>query len=391
MRETADVVVVGGGVTGASIAFHLAEAGVRDVVVLESGRLGSGSTGRAMGGMRAQFADPLHIRMSLFSMALFEAFADVTGGSCGYLPHGYLLLATTPEHLTGLADAARIQRAAGLSDVEALTADEVARRLPFLECSDVMGAAFRERDGFIDPIGLLNGFADAAMRAGCRFVESARVTAVRTAGGTVVGVDTADRAFDAPVVVNAAGAWSAAVAGLAGIELPVQPLRRQLARTRPVPDVPAAMPMVIDLTNGFHFRPDPRGSGPPGLRIAGPDARPVQDFETSFDREFLHPAISWATRRAPRLGPLTPDEPRCSAGLYAVSPDHHAILGEEAELRGFYEANGFSGHGVMHSPATGRILAELITSGRSETFPEASCLGPARLRDGTLLTEPAVF
>lgn len=391
MRESADVVIVGGGVVGASIAYHLTRLGVRDVVVLERGGVGSGSTGRAMGGVRAQFADPLHIRMSLFSMEMFERLGEITGFDPGYLPHGYLLLATTDEHVERLEEVSALQRAAGLDDVQMLNADEVGQRLPFLETRDVRGAAFRQRDGFIDPLALLRGFRAAAERAGCRVEEGAPVTAIVTERGRVVGVQTASRSIATRVLVNAAGAWSASVAALVGSELPVTPLRRQIVRTGPVTSLSGEIPMVIDLTDGFHFRPDPRESGPPGIRIAGPDARERRAFDEAFDPDFVGPAVGWACRRAPRLGGIRAEPDRCSAGLYAMTPDHHAILGEDPRVQGFFQANGFSGHGVMHSPATGRILAELITDGRSSTFPDAERLGPGRFAAGALLHEPAVF
>lgn len=391
MAETADVVVIGGGVTGASIAFHLAVAGVRDVVVIERGRLGGGSTSRAMGGVRAQFADPIHIRMSLFSIDVFERFTDLTGCPAGYLPHGYLLLATSPAHMARLAEVSTLQSRAGLDDVEMITPAEVARRLPFLDTSDVLGAAFRQRDGFVEPLAILHGFAAAAGRAGCRFIEGEAVADIEVSGGRIAGVRTSTVSIATRTVVNAAGAWSAGTAALAGLDLPLRPLRRQITRTRPVPGMPDGSPMVIDLTDGFHFRPDPRPAGPQGLRIAGPDAEELHGFDDAFDPVFAGRAVAWARRRAPGLGSPEADLDRCSAGLYAVTPDHHAVLGEEPDLPGFFQANGFSGHGVMHSPATGRILADLITAGGSDTFPGAERLGPGRFRMGALLNEPAVF
>lgn len=391
MARTADVVVIGGGITGASVAFHLCAAGVREVVVLERGRLGDGSTGRAMGGARAQFADPLHIRMSLYSMDVFERFEELTGRGSGYLPHGYLLLATSRAHVERLAEIGALQRAAGLMDVEMLSAVEVARRFPFLTTDDVLGGAFRQRDGFVDPLAVMRGFFIAATRMGARFVEDSPVLAVRGSGGKIVGVDTPGGPIDAPCVVNAAGAWSAEVARMAGIQLPVRPLRRQIARTGPIATLPGEIPMVIDLTDGFHLRPDPRGSAPAGLRIAGPDDVEVYGLDFRADPSFGDAAASWLERRAPGLARDAGGRPACSAGLYAVSPDHHAILGEEPEMRGLYEANGFSGHGVMHSPATGLIVAELVTTGRSDTFPAAAALAPSRFGAGELLHEPAVF
>lgn len=392
MAETADAVVVGGGVVGSSVAYHLAEAGLRRVVVLEGAeRQGTGSTGRAMGGARAQFASPAHVRMSLWSLDVFAAFEELTGVPAGFRPNGYLMLAARPEQLERLREARELQRAAGLLDVEILSAAEVCDRLPLLAPERVAGGAFRQGDAFVDPLALVSGFTRAALRRGARLRLSAPATGIRVEGGRVAGVEVRGEAISTPVVVNAAGPWAAAVAALAGVDLPVRPLRRQIAGTGPLADLPPDLPMVIDLEDGFHFRPDFRVGPPPGARLGAADPVDVSAFRTDFEPAFAEAVRARAARTAPLLGAAVIDPARCGAGLYAMSPDHHAILGESPEVAGLFFANGFSGHGVMHSPATGRILAELVTAGHSATFPEAADFGPGRFTSGRLLHEPAVY
>lgn len=391
MVETADVVVVGGGVVGSSIAYHLVEAGVRDVLVLEGAEHpGAGSTGRAMGGVRAQFASPSHIRMSLHSIEFFARFEELTGTPSDYRPDGYLLLASRPGQLERLREVRELQAAAGLHDVEILSAEEVLRRFPLLHPEAVLGGAFRQNDGFIDPLALIRGFSRRAAEGGARLRMGAPATAIRREGNRVAGVETPGGVVATRVVVNAAGPWAAGVAAMAGVDLPVRPLRRQIVGTLPFPGLPPGLPMIIDLTDGFHFRPDYR-MGPPGVRIAAPDPEEVWGFRTDFDPTFAEALLPRAERTAPCLRGVVVDPARCSAGLYSVSPDHHAILGEAPGVEGLFLANGFSGHGVMHSPATGRILAELVVHGESRTFPEAAEFSPRRFPAGRLLHEPAVY
>lgn len=392
LAERADVVIIGAGVVGSSIACHLVQVGVRSVVMLESAeRQGSGTTGRAIGGVRAQFANPAHIRMSLHSLDCFARFEEITGIPSGYRPNGYLLLATRPGQLERLHQVREHQRAAGLHDVEILSAAEIAYRFPLLRVDAVFGGAFRQADGFIDPLALVQGYTQSAVEGGARLRLAAPAIGIRVRSGRVAGVQTPDGFISTRTVVNAAGPWAAAIARMADIDLPVRPLRRQIVGIRPLAGLPPDLPMVIDLGDGLHFRPDFRVGPPPGLRIGAPDPVEVWDFGTEFDPSILAAIFPRAELTAPLLRGAVVDRDRCSAGLYEVSPDHHAILGSMPEVEGFFFANGFSGHGVMHSPATGLILAELITRGVSSTFPEVAEFAPDRFREGRLLHEPAVY
>ena len=377
---------------GSSIAWHLSSAGAGRVLVLDRGSgPGEGTSGRAMGGVRAQFGNPLNISMSLYSLEIFERFEELTGFPSGFRAAGYLLLATRREHLTLLRELAELQRAAGLLDVEELGPEEIARRVPILNVDDVLGGSFRQGDGFVDPLSLIAGFSGAAQANGTEIRYGVEVLGIEVESGSVSGVRTSAGLTATPVVVNAAGPWAREVAALAGVDLPVRPLRRQIVKTHPHPEIGGDLPMVIDLAGGLHFRPDFMEPPPHGLRVAGPDRVEHWGFDTSFDDVILDQITPWLARRAPAIADVVVDPQRCSAGLYAMSPDRHAILGPVPGLAGFHLANGFSGHGVMHAPATGRIVSETILTGSSSTFPDAAKLRLDRFAERRLLDEPAIF
>jgi sarcosine oxidase subunit beta len=392
MRETAEVVIIGGGIVGASVAFHLAERGCTDVLVVErEAQQGLGSTGRATGGVRAQFATPINIRMSRYSIDFFTRFEEATGHACGYEPAGYLFVATSEAQLDYLRRARVRQHAEGLTNVELVGADEIARRVPGLRMDDVAGGSFCQTDGFIAPLKVLHGFtARAKERGGVRVWTETEVTGIDVAGGRVASVATSRGRVSTRVLVNASGAWAAEVARLAGVEIPVVPLRRQLVSVRPRAPLPAGLPMVIDMSDGFHFRPESRDLATPGALMAWPDDAETPGFKTDFDPAFTEKVFRRARERAPFLADATVNADRCRAGLYEVTPDHHAIIGESPQVAGLFLANGFSGHGVMHSPATGRIVSELILDGRASLL-DARPLGMERFATGRLLAETSVL
>ena len=392
MNETADVVVIGGGIVGASVAFHLAERGCTNVLILErEAGQGLGSTGRATGGVRAQFATAINIQMSRYSIDFFTRFEETTGHACGYEPAGYLFVATSEAELDYLTAAREQQRRAGLTNVELVGADEIARRVPGLRTDDVVGGSFCQTDGFIAPLKVLRGFTARAVERGARVWTGTEVTGIDLEGGRVAGVGTSRGRIATRVVVNASGAWAAETARLAGLEIPVVPLRRQLVSVKPRTPLPAGLPMVIDMSDGFHFRPESSDLGAAaGALMAWPDRAETPGFKTDFDPAFTEKVFRRARVRAPFLADATVNASRCRAGLYEVTPDHHAIICESKEVCGFYLANGFSGHGVMHSPATGRILSELILDGHASVL-DAGALGAERFASGHLLAETSVL
>jgi sarcosine oxidase subunit beta len=386
MPATADVVIIGAGIVGSSIAFHLTEAGVRNVLVIErETRQGLGSTGKSMGGVRAQFATDVNIRMSMYSIPFFARFEEATGRPSGYKPHGYLFMATTDGHMNYLRTNHSRQKAQGLKNVELLSPDDIRKVLPRLRSDDIIGGSFCPTDGFVDPDSVMTGFMARAIEHGVQLWRGTQVTGICTEHATISGVTTTNGDVQSPVVVNAAGPWAAAIARMAGADLPVQPLRRMLVPTEPFPGLPDRLPMIIDMTTGWHFRQEGVGLL---MAWADPDQQP--GFRADFDPAYIEKILTHAAARVPDFANLAVNPRRCWAGLYEMSPDHHAILGPAPDVRGFYFANGFSGHGVMHSPATGRILTDLIVHGETNII-DARDLNVQRFAEGRAIEETAIL
>lgn len=382
--ERHEVVIVGAGVIGASVAFHLARAGIRDVVVLEREALpGSGSTAHANGGIRAQFTTEVNLAMSLASMAILDALADEIGEPPLYRKAGYLFLTDSSQRLAAMANAVAFQRERGVS-VELLGPDEVRARLPWASCDGVAGGTFGPRDGFIDPGALANFFLGAALRAGAHVRYSTEVTAIEPeAGGFMLAATTGE--VHGRVVVNAAGPWARPVAAMAGVELPVEPVRRHILVTGPCPALPRVIPMTIDADTGVLVR---REGDRIVIAYSNPD-EPV-GYNLAFDPDFVERIVEPVDRRFPVIAAAGIDVSRSWAGLYEVTPDHHAVIGEAPARPGFILVNGFSGHGVMHAPAAGRCVAELVTRGRSESV-DVTALSPDRFARGELIHETMVL
>ena len=385
--RTADVVIIGGGIVGSSIAYQLTEAGCRNVLIIErESHQGKGSTGKSMGGVRAQFTTPVNIQMSLYSIPFYASFDERLDYPGGYRAQGYLFVATKPAHLQYLEKNQHLQKSLGLKQVQMLPAGEIVAMVPQLRSNDILGGSFCPTDGFVDPYSAMTGFSKRAAENGAIVWKSTEVTGILKNGSRVSGVATTREEVHAPVVVNAAGAWAAQVAKMAGIDLPVTPLRRMLIPTEPFDGVSHEIPMVIDMTNGFHFRPESRG-----FLLAWNDPDETPGYKFDFEPEFIEKVLTRAADRVPCFENLAVNPKRAWAGLYEMSPDHHGIIGEFEELPGFYAANGFSGHGVMHAPATGKIVADLITSGNTKVVDNVSVLSPARFKSGELLHETALL
>jgi sarcosine oxidase subunit beta len=386
MTDTSDVVIIGGGIVGSSVAYHLAEAGCANVLMIErETHQGLGSTGKSAGGVRAQFATPINIKMSLYSIDVFSRFEEITGHTSGYKAHGYLFVATDQRHLDHLEANRRQQEACGLTNVEIITREDIIRMVPQLRADDVLGGSFCPTDGFVDPNSVMMGFCAKARERGLKLWLGSEVTGIRLEGNRVAGVETARGFVSTRVVVNAAGPWAARVAELAGVDIPVRPLRRQLVNTQAFDQLPSPLPMVIDMSSGFHFRRE--GAG---ILMAWPDPCESYGFKTEFDYEFIEKILVRAVDRVPVLADAEVNPRRCWAGMYEMTPDHHAIIGRVPGVEGLFLANGFSGHGVMHSPAAGRIISEMILHGESRLL-DASPLGVERFAGGCLLEETAVL
>ena len=386
MNESADVVIIGGGIVGSSVAYHLAEAGCTNVLIIErEERQGMGSTAKSMGGVRAQFSTPINIRMSLYSIDLFSRFEEVTGHTSGYKPHGYLFVATTQQHLDYLQNNLRQQQACGLKNAEMVTREDIVRTVPQLVADDVLGGSFCPTDGFVDPYSVMTGFAKRARERGVRMWLETEVTGIDLKQARVAGLQTTRGYVSTAVVVNAAGPWAAGVARLAGVDIPVEPLRRQIVKTESFAPLSPRLPMVIDMSSGFHFRPE--GSS---FLLAWPDPEQTYGFRTDFDYGFIEKILTRAVNRVPVFADVEVNPRRCWAGMYEMTPDHHAIIGPAPDVEGMFLANGFSGHGVMHSPATGKIVSEMILNGKS-SFADATMLRAERFAEGHLLEETAVL
>ncbi len=258
MANTADVVIIGGGVVGASVAYHLAEAGCSDVLIIErEAQQGLGSTGRATGGVRAQFATSINIRMSRYSIEFLSRFEEATGHTSGYEPAGYLFVATSEGHLEHLRGLRERQRTEGLTNVEIVSAEEIREMVPQLRTDDVFGGSFCQTDGFVIPLEIMLGFTARAVVRGAQVWLDTKVISIEVEHGRVSGVLTTRGHISTGAVVNAAGAWAAGVAQMAGVEIPVVPLRRHIVGTQPFDELPDKLAMDIDMSDGFHFSPPP--------------------------------------------------------------------------------------------------------------------------------------
>ncbi len=357
-KDTAEVAIVGGGIMGASTAYHLAEKGCTDVVILEKDLLAQASTGLSAGGIRQQFSHPANIRLSQEAVRIFEQFEVLFGVDMEFRQVGYLFLAQSEDVWQEFLDNVEIQRRHDVP-VEVLSPKEIKYRWPYLRVDDLRGGTFCPEDGYADPYMAAMGFANAARRLGVRIEEQTEVTAIRVEGGVVRGVETTQGPISAPVVVNVAGPWGGRVARMAGVDLPVEPYRRQVFVTKPFEPIQKPVPMILDIEPAFYFR----GEGPGVLMgMSDPDEPP--SFNTNWDYTFLERLIDKAFHRAPILEEA--EIGRGWGGLYAITPDDNPIIGPLPGAEGFYCAIGFSGHGFQQAPTVGRILGELILDGATD-------------------------
>ncbi len=388
--KKAEIVIIGGGVVGASVAYHLTERGAKDVLILErAGEQGTGSTGKATGGVRAQFETGINIKMSLYSLDFFKT----TEFDCCYEPRGYLFFGTDERQFEYLKRNVEFQKSLGVKDVRIVDKETIKKICPILICEDIIGGSFGQTDGFINPLAVMRGFTAKARENGARIEFETQALAIETGGGKVKAIETVSGRIECEKVVLAAGAWARELAKTAGIDLPVEPQKRQIVWAKSRKTLPANLPMVIDIGSGFHFRPArdfvdaSANADNTEVLFAYPDPDEKTSFDTNFDEAFIEKVYGKAKHRSPFLFETTPILAKCRAGLYENTPDHHAILGG-CEVEGLYLANGFSGHGVMHSPATGRALSEIILDGKA-SFLDVSCLSFERFAKGELLHETA--
>ncbi len=374
-KSASDVVIIGAGVIGCSIAFHLAKLGFCDITVLEKDDIGSGSTGKCAGGIRQQFSTEANIRLSRESVRFFEHFEEETGYPADFRQNGYLMLATTEEEAEAFKHNVTLQRRLGV-DVSLLTPQEVKELVPALNTDGVLAASYCPSDGYADPYSVVQGFARAAREMGVRFRRETEVTAVRRQGRSWK-VNTAQGDFHCSTLVIAAGAYSGIVGKMLGLDVPLHPHRRHLFITAPCDRIPKNSPLVVEFRTGFWFRRE-------GLCLIfgmrNPDE--PEGFDITVDWGFL-PAIGIvAQKRLPLLNGLSITS--AQAGLHDDTPDSNAIIGRAPDTDNLYLACGFSGHGFMHSPAVGRIVADLIAG---KEAPELAGFALDRFKTGKTAAE----
>jgi sarcosine oxidase subunit beta len=367
-EESADVVVIGGGELGTSVVFHLAELGITDVVLLERETLGSGSTSKSAGGIRAQFADELNIRISQRSLAEFRAFEELTGIDIGFAESGYLFLLEDVADLARFRNALVTQGSLGVLSTE-LTLGEVQDLVPQLMTDGLIGATYCPRDGHATPEAVVRGYAESAAAKGVRIRQGAEAKRILAFGNRIRAVETGDGRIRTETVVCTAGVWSKDVGALAGVEIPVEGEPRWLHYTAEDGGLPENVPLTVDFSSGFYFHREG-----PGLAFGG--------REPTIEGVATH-----ATRRLPLLAELPIQASWW--GHYEMSPDRNAIIGETAEPTRFLYATGFSGHGFQQAPAVGEHIAELIV-GRQQTL-DLSPLSLDRFEQGRTREERFVI
>jgi sarcosine oxidase subunit beta len=378
LPKTADIVIIGGGVMGTSVAYHLALRGQKNILLLEKDEFfGQEATGRCAGGVRFQFSTEINVRLSLQSLPMLDRFKDEIGQDINFRKCGYLFVLTRPEDVKTFRHSLELQQNLGVK-TEWLSPDEVRVRLPLMRFEDALGGSFNPGDGLVDPNGVVMGYVGAAQRLGVQFLNNVEVNAIQVEAGKVVAVQTNQGAISTPMVVNAAGPWAGQIGRMAGVDIPIIPLRRQIMTTTPLPEIPLDFPFVLDFAQSLYFHREGEGilTG-----MSNPNETP--GFDQNVDEEFELINLEAAIARMPCLekaGLLSH-----WAGLYEVTPDAHPIYGK-SRVDGFYVVAGFSGHGFMHGPISGKLMAEYILDGKFQSL-DVSMLDLARFEEGRQIRE----
>ncbi|HXA41395.1 MAG TPA: FAD-binding oxidoreductase [Candidatus Solibacter sp.] len=376
-----DAVVIGAGAVGCSVAYNLAQRGMTKIVVVDSGNIGEGSTGRCAGGVRQQFSTEVNVRVGMRSVEILQNFETLLGAPSDFHQIGYLFVASDDAAMADLRHNLEVQHLAGLEDSHEVAVDEIARMVPGLRVDDLVGGSFCPSDGIAGPSEMTQGYAHAARALGVEILEGVEVqglaitpgaSRVRTNRGEIRGAR----------VVICAGAWSRPLGDMAGATVPVAPYRRHIFVTKPFSGITRVTPMTVDYRTTFYFHPE--GDG---LLMGMSDPAEPESFRTDVDWDFLDHMVEHATERFPTL-----EEAEIMtgwAGLYEVTPDHQGIVGESEEVSGLWLCCGFSGHGFMQAPAVGELCADLIV-GREPAF-DISGLRPGRFAEGVEVEERAVI
>ena len=376
--NTADIVIIGGGVMGASTAYHLAMRGAKNVVLLEKEEFfGTGATGRCAGGVRYQFSTEINVRLSLESLPMIERFKEELAQDVDYRQCGYLLIATTEQDAATFQRNVELQNSLGVQ-TQLLSGEDVRARLPLMEFDDAIAGTFHQKDGIVDPNSVVAGYIRAAQKLGAKAITRAEVTGIQLRGERIEAVETAQGVIETRTVLNAAGPWAGLIGQMAGVQIPIVPVRRQMFTTNTLKEIPEDFPFVIDFAQSLYFHRE--GDG---LLIGMSNQNEKPGFDQTVDEEFEMKNFEAAVERMPLLERAS----RAShwAGLYEVTPDAHPIFGG-SPVEGFTICTGFSGHGFMHGPVAGKLMAEYILDGAFSTL-DVSMLDLARFEEERLIRE----
>jgi sarcosine oxidase subunit beta len=375
---SADVIIIGGGVMGASAAYHLASRGMKNLILVEREQFfGQGSTGRCAGGVRYQFGTEINIRLSLESLPMLERFKEEIGQDIDYRQCGYLFVLTDEKDVLAFQRIVKLQNDLGV-ETEWLGSNEIRKRLPMMNFEDALAGTFHQKDGLVDPNSVVMGYINAAQKLGVKTLNNVEVTGIRLRGDKVEAAETTHGLIKTHTILNAAGPWSSQIGQMAAVQIPVSPLRRQMLTTTPLKEIPGDFPFVIDFAQSLYFHRYGEG-----LLIGMSNQNEGPGYDTSVNEEFEIVNLEAALARMP----LVEKAGRAAhwAGLYEVTPDAHPIYGA-TWVEGFYVCTGFSGHGFMHGPVSGRLMSEFILDGKFSTV-DVSMLDLARFEEGRLIKE----
>jgi sarcosine oxidase subunit beta len=361
--STAQVVIVGAGIMGASIAYHLAARGCTDILMLEQAETEvTGSTARSAAGIRHQFSSEVNVRMSLYGVAQLKNFTEQVGGHAEFKQVGYLFLIDDPATWAEYQRSVAMQRRLGVR-AELLTPDAAARFIPETRTDGLIGATYCPDDGYCDPYGVAMGYLRRARDLGARLLRATPAIGIERAGDRVAAVATPNGTISCDILVNAAGSWAGEVGALAGLDVPVRPYRRCIYMTEPFGRIPGPIPLTIDVGTGFYLRKEQDN-------VLFGESNPAEppSHNTQVDWAWFDTVLEHGLARFPILERAGLAEKLCWAGSYEITPDHMPILGRHPELPNYVDASGFSGHGISHSPATGMLIAEEILDGRAHSI-----------------------
>ncbi len=382
MRTSADAVIIGGGIIGMSMAFHLARENYGQIVLVEKEELlGTGATAKAAGGIRAQFSTNINIQMSMLSEEKFKTFKEDTGSDALFDQVGYMFLLEDEKDIERMKKDFELQKSCGLK-VEMLKPEDIGQYAPHVSLDGIQFATFCHDDGLGDPHEFLMGYDHAARRMGVEIETNTEVTAIQVEGGKIKGIATSRGDISCPLVIDCAGPHSKLIGDMVGANVKVEPVRRQIVTTGQLDFVKPFFPMVVDVKSGLYFHKESKG-----LLLGWADFNVKPSFDISLDPDYTDTILEKALDRIKGL-----DEAEVAnqwAGLYEVTPDHRSIIGWQPAVEGMFHVTGFSGHGFMHAPAAGQVAAEMITG--KKTTIDISDLSPTRFTEGKVVEETNVI